>query len=154
MIQLTATHVPNPEKYLPQYKTEGAACADMVACIPPNIVDTVDIGTQIKLGFRSIVTINCGFKLAIPDGYKFSFAIRSSLAQKGIMLMNHPQIDSDYRGEVKAVLANFSHSFITIEDGERFAQCWIEPIFKPDWSIVENLPSTTRGEGGFGSTND
>lgn len=153
MIKLTATHCDNPEKYLPVYKTEGAACADLFACIPPNVVDGVNIGSKHQFGFRTLIKINCGFSVAIPDGFKLCISLRSGLASQGLFVTNSPgQVDSDYRGEIQVIVANFSHSIITISDGERFAQCWLEPVYKPDWRIVTALPETDRGEGGFGST--
>jgi len=97
--------------------------------------------------------IDCGFSVAIPDGFKLCVSMRSGLASQGLFILNSPgQIDSDYRGPVKVIVANFSHSIITIQDGDRFAQCWLEPVYKADWSVVDSLPSTDRGEGGFGST--
>ena len=108
-----------------------------------------------KLGFRSIVNINCGFAVELPEGYKLCIAIRSKFAKKGLFILNSPaQIDTDYRGSIEVVIGNFSHEYITINDGERFAQCWIEPVCKFDWTTTDQLSETDRGEGGFGSTGD
>lgn len=97
--------------------------------------------------------IDTGISVAVPHGFKLCIAMRSGLAKQGLFCLNAPgQVDSDYRGPVKVLVANFSHAIITINDGDRFAQMWLEPVFKADWNIVDTLPETERGEGGFGST--
>jgi dUTPase len=139
MIQLTASHCDNPEKYLPIYKSN--ACAELVACIPPNIYDKVDIGSQIKFGFRTLSVINCGFSVAVPNGFKLCISLIDTLASQGMFLTNSPaQISSDNHENVKVIIANFSHSIITIKDGDVFAQCWLEPVYKAEWNIVTELP--------------
>lgn len=142
------------ERFLPKYQTEGSACFDLVAKIPPNIYDGVDIGSVHKLNFRQMAVIECGFSAAIPDGYKISFVARSGFASRGLVVMNAPsQIDSDYRGPLKVIVANVTgKEIIVIKDGDRFAQGFVEPVYTADWKIVDELPPTVRGEGGLGST--
>ena len=79
---------------------------------------------------------------------------RSGLAIKhGIGLVNAiGTIDSDYRGEVKVPLINFSDEEFTVRDGERIAQVVIMPVVRVDLQLKEELSDTERGEGGFGHT--
>lgn len=69
--------------------------------------------------------------------------MRFGFAKKGLFCLNAPgQIDSGYHGPVKVIVANFSHAIIEIKDGDRFAQMWLEPVFKADWQLVEVLPDS------------
>ncbi len=98
--------------------------------------------------------IPLGFKLAIPEGYEGQIRPRSGLAAKsGISVLNSPgTIDSDYRGELKAILINLGKSSFIIERGDRIAQIIIAKI--PEISFIEKeiLSETIRSSGGFGST--
>ncbi len=79
---------------------------------------------------------------------------RSGLAYKqGITVLNSPgTIDADYRGDVGVILINHGSESFTIENGERIAQLIIAKFVQIDWDEVLDLSSTSRGEGGFGST--
>ena len=79
---------------------------------------------------------------------------RSGLAAKyGISVLNAPgTIDADYRGEVKVILVNLSNETFTVNPGERIAQLVLARYERVEWSEVESLDETARGEGGFGST--
>ena len=79
---------------------------------------------------------------------------RSGLALKeGLTLVNTPgTIDSDYRGEVGVILANLGQEPFRIERGDRIAQLVVARVTQVVWEEVDTLPSTERGEGGFGST--
>lgn len=144
--------IEKPES-LPKYQTEGAACADVVACIPRNIIDGVDLGDKVMMKRHTPISIKTGMKVAIPDGYKLCIAARSGLAKKGLIVLNGVgQIDSDYRGEIAVLMMNCGPEILYINNGDRIAQCWIEPVYKIDWEVVEKLDDTARGSGGFGST--
>ena len=95
-----------------------------------------------------------GFSIAIPEGYEVQVRPRSGLALKnGITCLNTPgTIDSDYRGEVKVILANQSEDNFPIARGDRIAQLVLAPVTLADWDEVQVLDETARGEGGFGST--
>jgi dUTP pyrophosphatase len=79
---------------------------------------------------------------------------RSGLALKhGITVPNTPgTIDSDYRGELKAILINHGSEPFTIHRGDRVAQLVLAPVTRAAWEEVEQLDETARGAGGFGST--
>jgi dUTP pyrophosphatase len=95
-----------------------------------------------------------GFAVAIPHGYEVQVRPRSGLALKhGITCLNTPgTIDSDYRGEVKVILANLGSEPFEIRRGERIAQLVPAPVLHADFREVEALSETSRGAGGFGST--
>lgn len=141
------------DKHLPKYQSAGAACADLVARIPSTIFGGVDLGASITLNHRGSAKIGTGVKVAIPEGYKLCMALRSSMGKQGVVMNNSPaQIDSDYRGEIEIMVTNVGRDLVKISDGDRIAQCWLEPVLKINWEQVKELDATDRGDGGFGST--
>lgn len=129
---------------LPQYKTGGSAGMDVYAAVEE----------EMKIPPGKTVMVPTGLAIAVPAGYECQVRTRSGLAAKsGIFALNAPgTIDSDYRGEVKVILSNFSDEEFTIRRGDRIAQLVIAKYEKIDWSETNNLDETERGEGGFGST--
>ena len=127
---------------LPAYASGGAAGMDIVAAedgvLPP--------------GARQAVAT--GFAIAIPDGYEVQVRPRSGLALKhGVTCLNTPgTIDSDYRGEVKVILANLGTEPFIITRGDRIAQLVPAAVTRAELVETEALDDTTRGAGGFGST--
>lgn len=99
--------------------------------------------------------VHTGIKVALPDGYECQVRPRSGLAVKhGISVLNSPgTIDADYRGECCVLLINTDPSEpYAFKAGERVAQFVITPVVQAQWDMVLDLDSTTRGDGGFGST--
>jgi dUTP pyrophosphatase len=98
--------------------------------------------------------VPCGIALALPEGFEAQVRPRSGLASKhGVTILNAPgTIDSDYRGEVKALLINHGTTPFTISPGMRVAQIVIGPVVRVAWEQTDELPDTTRGTGGFGHT--
>lgn len=129
---------------LPAYATKGSAGMDLRAAVEADLV--------IAPGARALVPT--GIAIALPPGYEAQVRPRSGLAlEHGITLLNAPgTIDSDYRGEIKAILANLGSETFTLRRGERIAQLVLAPIARAIWSLEESLPQSGRGEGGFGST--
>jgi dUTP pyrophosphatase len=127
---------------LPAYATAGAAGMDVVAA-----EDVV-----IAPGGRHAVAT--GFAMAIPEGFEVQVRPRSGLALKhGITCLNTPgTIDSDYRGEVKVILANLGDAPFAVARGERIAQLVPAPVQRAALNEVDSLSETDRGSGGFGST--
>ncbi len=127
---------------LPSYASAGAAGLDVVAA------ETLTLA----VGARHAVAT--GFAIAIPDGFEVQVRPRSGLALKhGITCLNTPgTIDSDYRGEVKVILANLGKEPFEIVRGERIAQLVPAPVQRATFSEVDSLGETDRGAGGFGST--
>lgn len=129
---------------LPAYQSEGAAGLDLCACLD----------NAITLAPGAISLVPTGLAVAIPAGFEGQVRARSGLATKhGIGLPNAPgTIDSDYRGELRVALINFSREPFEITHGMRIAQLVIAPVAHATIAEVFDLSSTTRGTGGFGST--
>jgi dUTP pyrophosphatase len=127
---------------LPAYATAGAAGMDVVAA------------EDITLAPGARHAVATGFAMAIPHGFEVQVRPRSGLALKhGITCLNTPgTIDSDYRGEVKVILANLGSEPFAIARGDRIAQLVPAPVQRAVFSEVASLDETMRGAGGFGST--
>jgi dUTP pyrophosphatase len=95
-----------------------------------------------------------GIALAIPDGYEVQVRPRSGLALRhGVTCLNTPgTIDSDYRGEVKVILANLGSEPFTVARGDRIAQLVPAAVPRAVLDEVATLDRTVRGGDGFGST--
>ena len=129
---------------LPTYKTSGSSGMDLVAYIKNKI--TINPGKT--------AMIPTGIAIAIPKNYEIQIRPRSGLAaKKGISVLNTPgTIDADYRGEIKIILFNHGNKDFIINNKDRVAQMILAPVYKMDLEEVDNLPSSIRGKGGFGST--
>ncbi|PWH83849.1 dUTP diphosphatase [Algibacter marinivivus] len=129
---------------LPHYETLASAGMDLRANISESRV--------LKPLERSIV--GTGLFIELPVGIEAQVRPRSGLAaKKGITVLNAPgTIDADYRGEIGVILVNLSNEDFTINNGERIAQLVIAKHERAEWVQVDELSSTERGEGGFGST--
>ena len=134
----------NDNAVVPTYGSEFAAGADLYACIDESV--TI-MPNETKL-------IKTGFSLELPVGYAAFIYARSGLASKrGLAPANKVGVvDADYRGEVMVALHNHTDKEQKIEAGERIAQLVIAPFLKADFELTDELSSTVRGEGGFGST--
>ena len=129
---------------LPYYATAGAAALDLHACIGDD--------TLIPPNGRTMIPT--GLAVAIPEGHVGIMAVRSSMGAKhGVNLANGiGVIDSDYRGELRVTLHNTTDTAYTVHSGDRIAQLMVIPVACPPIEVVDTLPETDRGEGGFGST--
>lgn len=129
---------------LPFYATVQSAGVDLAAAVDADI-------TLQPMERKLIPT---GFALALPEGYEAQVRPRSGLALKnGITVLNSPgTIDADYRGEVQVLLINLGSEPFVISRGLRIAQLVIAPVTQAAFDVVDILPETARGEGGFGST--
>lgn len=134
----------NPDVELPSYETTGSSGVDLRAYIKSPIT--------IKPQTSKIITT--GIFLTIPKGCEVQIRPRSGLASKSnISVLNSPgTIDSDYRGEIKIILFNHGRLDFIVKNGERVAQMVLVPILKFDFEEVDEISSTDRGAGGFGST--
>ena len=130
--------------HLPHYATALSAGMDLRA----NIEESITIGSL----ERYLVTT--GIYIELPEGTEAQIRPRSGLAAKfGVTVANAPgTIDADYRGEIKVALINLSKEDFTLNVGERIAQMVVSRYERIDWSEVEVLTESVRGEGGFGST--
>lgn len=129
---------------LPAYMSAHAAGADICAAVSEPLV--------LQPGERALVP--AGFEIAVPEGYEAQIRPRSGLAlRNGVTCLNSPgTIDADYRGPVGVILANLGQEPFTIARGDRIAQIVIAPVVRALFDPVDELPSTERAAGGFGST--
>tara|TARA_B100002003_G_C13995721_1_gene480916 strand:+ start:411 stop:869 length:459 start_codon:yes stop_codon:yes gene_type:complete len=129
---------------LPEIQTELSAGVDLLAAVEGNI--------ELAPGDRTIVPT--GLVIALPAGFEAQIRPRSGLAIKsGVTVLNSPgTIDTDYRGEIGAIMINQGQETFTIERGMRIAQMVVAPVVGIEWDETDTLPETARGAGGFGST--
>lgn len=135
----------HPDAKVPVYGSKGAACFDLYAA---RVIDTAD---DIEL----TVTYGTGLQFEVPEGHVMMIYSRSGHGFKhGITLVNSTGvIDADYRGEVCIKLRKTRIDMYGMPDvGERIAQAMILPVEQVAFEEVDELSSTERGEGGFGST--
>lgn len=129
---------------LPTYGSQYAAGADLYACTEG----------EIEIAPHSTAMIPTGIALELPVGYAGFIYARSGLASKrGLAPANKVGVvDCDYRGEVIVALHNHGENAQKIAAGERIAQLVVAPYITADFEEVDELSSTERGAGGFGST--
>ncbi len=129
---------------LPSYETIASAGMDLRA----NLTDPVVLEPMER------ALIPTGLFMELPVGFEAQVRPRSGLAlKKGITCLNSPgTIDADYRGEIGVILANLSNERFIIENGERIAQMVIAKHERAEWVEAQELSTTERGAGGFGST--
>ena len=128
---------------LPVYKTGGAAAAD------------IHSNEDVIIPARGFKVVSTGLFMAIPKGYCVRVLSRSGLAFKnGIFVLNADgTIDSDYRDEVKIILANFSDEDFKVKKGDRIAQLKVEEVISMDFLLTSKLSDADSNRtGGFGST--
>lgn len=129
---------------LPEYQTSGAAGMDIRAFVPSDI--------KIKPG--EVKLVPTGLYLEIPKGYEIQVRARSGLALKNSIGVANGigTIDSDYRGELCVILVNFGQNEFVVKNGDRIAQMVLNKYEPIEFVVYEELSSTERGEGGFGSS--
>ncbi len=129
---------------IPTYGSSFSAGADLYACTEDSI----------SIAPGKTVLVHTGVAMAIPTGLVGLIYARSGLATKrGLAPANKVGVvDSDYRGEIMVALHNHGDTEQTVEHGERIAQMVFAPYYSADFNLVDDLDSTERGAGGFGST--
>jgi dUTP pyrophosphatase len=131
---------------LPAYQTAHAAGLDLLAAVPE------DKPLVLPPGKHAMVPT--GLTIALPEGYEAQVRPRSGLAAKhAVTVLNAPgTVDADYRGEINVLLINHGSEPFTIRRGERIAQMVIASVTRAEFVAADQLSSTARGGGGFGST--
>lgn len=129
---------------IPRYQSDGAAGLDLHAAVETDL--TIEPGR--------VAQVPCGLQLAIPAGFEGQVRPRSGLARSAaITVANAPgTIDSDYRGELCVLLINHGSAPFTVRRGDRIAQIVFAPVARAELRVVQELPQTIRGAGGFGHT--
>ncbi|HMG19744.1 MAG TPA: dUTP diphosphatase [Kofleriaceae bacterium] len=133
-----------PDAIVPRYMTAHAAGLDLSAAL--------DEAIELLPGKRA--AIPTGLAIKLPEGYEAQVRPRSGLAREhGVTLVNSPgTIDADYVGPVIVLVINHGDRTVRIEPGHRIAQLVIAPVVQAELREVDELPVTSRGAGGFGST--
>lgn len=131
---------------LPTYQTASSAGLDLQAAIAPQTTLVIEPGS------RELVPT--GLAIELPEGFEAQIRPRSGLAlKKGVTLVNTPgTIDSDYRGEIGVIVINHGAEPFEIVRGDRIAQMIVAPVVQARLIEVDDLSSSDRGAGGFGST--
>ena len=127
----------------PSYAHPGDAGADLCT--------TVD--AELAPGERALLPT--GVALALPDGFAAFVHPRSGLAVKhGVSLVNAPgTVDAPYRGEIKVSVVNLDpREPVRFRRGDRIAQLVIQRVERASFHVVDRLPGSHRGDGGFGSS--
>jgi len=129
---------------IPSYSTSGSAGMDICAAIKE----------PVYLKPKEVEIITTNLSIEIPEGFEIQVRPRSGLAARHALgILNSPgTIDSDYRGEVKIILINFSKEEFIIQPGDRIAQLILSKVYKARFEETEELNHSKRGEGGFGHT--
>ncbi len=129
---------------LPRYMSEAAAGMDVCAAVDEPVV----------LAPGEVRLIPTGLHVAVPPGYEVQVRPRSGLALKhGVTIVNAPgTIDADYRGEVGIIVGNIGRAPFEVTRGLRIAQLVVAEVARADVRVVEALPQSARGDGGFGSS--
>ena len=143
-IPVSIRQLPNGEGLpLPAYATAQSSGLDLAAALSEDIV----------IGPGEHAVVPTGVAIALPDGFEAQVRPRSGLAAKhAVTVLNSPgTIDTDYRGEIRVVLANHGAASFTVSRGMRIAQLVIAPVSRIIWNEVDALADSPRGDGGFGS---
>jgi dUTP pyrophosphatase len=131
----------NKDAVIPRYSREGDAAVDLVATskvIDPN---------------NRVLTFGTGLAIEIPLGYVGKLYPRSSIYKTGLVMCNSVGIiDSNYRGEIQFKFKIIDAGDVTYQIGDRIGQLIIEPVLYMDFTEVQELTDTNRGESGFGSS--
>ena len=131
----------NTGAQIPTRATSGSAGYD---CYLPETINPIDAG-QIRI-------VKLGFALEIPEGYCVRIVPRSGLASKGLLVANSPGLlDSDFKGEIGVILWSVGGIF-PLNKGDRICQMTVEKVPESEFVVIDELSESTRGEGGFGST--
>lgn len=131
---------------LPGYQSEHAAGLDLLAAVPED--------SPLVIQPRAYAMVPTGLCIALPPGTEGQVRPRSGLAaHHGVTVLNSPgTIDADYRGEIKVILINHGPETFVVSRGMRIAQLVVAKFTPVEVKVVADLPQTTRGSGGFGST--
>lgn len=129
---------------LPTYASDGSAGLDLRAAVGNDVI--------LEPGRRALIPT--GLRIALPEGHEAQVRPRSGLALKhGVTVLNSPgTIDSDYRGEIGVILVNHGDEPFHVSHGMRVAQLIVAPVMRAVLNLVDALPDSARGTGGFGST--
>jgi len=144
MVRVPVKRLRGDRTILPRYMTPHSAGMDLFASLEGEVT--------LSPGERRLIPT--GVAIALPEGHEAQVRPRSGLALKhGVTLLNSPgTVDADYRGEIGVIMINLGAEPFVIKDGDRIAQLVIHPVCRVELQEVDELPPSSRGEGGFGHT--
>ncbi|KKL73067.1 hypothetical protein LCGC14_2078620 [marine sediment metagenome] len=126
---------------VPAYATDGSSGVD------------IEAGESVRIFSETWQKVRTGLYFEIPEGFEMQVRSRSGLASRGIIIMNQPgTLDSDYRGELILIVHNLQKESYKIDKGDRIAQGVFVAVERAQFTLVDALNDTSRGEGGLGST--
>lgn len=127
---------------LPEQASSGSAGFDLRAA------------AAVVLAPGAYDAVPTGLSVALPDGWEAQVRPRSGLARRhGVTVLNSPgTVDADYRGEIQVLLINHGKEPFVVERGDRIAQMVFARVETVTWQVVDELPASDRGAGGFGSS--
>ncbi|XP_076882000.1 deoxyuridine 5'-triphosphate nucleotidohydrolase-like [Bidens hawaiensis] len=159
MAQITETHGPAPklldsDHQVPVFKVKKLSEKAVLPSRGSSLAAGYDLSSAIetKVPARGKALVATDLSIAVPQGTYARIAPRSGLAWKHSIDVGAGVIDADYRGPVGVILFNYSDVDFEVKAGDRIAQLIIEKIITPEVVEVDDLDSTVRGAGGFGST--
>lgn len=127
-------------RYLPRYRDENSACVELVARVTPSIVGGVPMPPKMLLNHRASAKIKTGVKIDVPKGFKLCVSALDELAEKGLVVSNSPaQVNQGCKDEVCVNVLNAGRELVEIKDGDKIANCWLEPVYRFDWELVQQL---------------
>lgn len=143
-VSVQLTLVNGDDSFVPAYAKYGDAGCDGRA----------NVARPVYVMPGQTVIVPLGIKVAVPVGYEIQLRPRSGLAAKHSISLGNAvgTIDAGYRNEVGAIIINHGHLTYTINPGDRICQIVLKKVEQIKWDIVEELPASERGEGGFGHT--
>lgn len=132
----------DPDAVVPEYKKPGDAGFDLHAL------------RRVEIPAGQAAIVPTGLAFAIPEGFEMQVRMRSGAALKTTLIVaNAPgTIDAGYRGEVGIIVRNLGSEPYCVEQGERIAQGVVAPVCHAEFALVDELPASERGAGGYGST--
>ncbi|GAA9771692.1 dUTP diphosphatase [Helicobacter pylori] len=132
----------HPNALIPKYQTEGSSGFDLHAV------------EEVMIKSHSVGLVKIGICLSLEVGYELQVRTRSGLAlNHQVMVLNSPgTVDNDYRGEIKVILANLSAKDFKVQVGDRIAHEVVQKTYKAEFIECEQFDETSRGSGGFVST--
>ena len=141
----------------PKYATDGSACFDIQCFVAPVEVKGEILPVVTELNNGDTITFSTGLQFEIPENHVMLVYSRSGHGfNNNVRLSNCVGvIDSDYRGELKVkLIGDFTNRAapLLVKSGDRIAQALILPVQQVMFEEVQELSTTDRGEGGFGST--
>lgn len=145
-INLKIKYLDNYPKNCPpiKYQKEFDAGFDLIAAIDNKII----------INRQSMCVISNGISVEIPEGFQIEIRSRSGLAAKhSVFTLNSPgTVDSGFRGAIQTILMNLGNEYFVVNPGDRISQGVVMPTFRANFIVVDELSTSDRGMGGFGST--